>query len=54
MKHQADGGRGDLTDEQWIKLQPLFPPQKAWTGRPALAHRRIVNGILWLHRTGAP
>lgn len=54
MKHQADGSKGDLTDEQWIKLKPLFPSQKAWTGRPALDHRRIVNGILWLHRTGAP
>jgi len=44
----------DLTDEQWEKLQPLLPPQKAWTGQPAAEHRRIVNGILWLHRTGAP
>jgi transposase len=53
-QYQDDGGRGDLTDEQWEKLRPLLPPQKAWTGQPAADHRRIVNGILWLHRTGAP
>lgn len=51
---QDDGGRGDLTDKQWEKIQPLLPPQKAWTGQPAADHRRILNGILWLHRTGAP
>ena len=33
---------------------PLLPPHKPKTGRPAVAHRRILNGILWLLRTGAP
>ncbi len=46
--------RGELTDQQWEKLQPLLPPQKPKTGRPAEDHRRIINGILWLDRTGAP
>jgi transposase len=53
-QYQDDGGRGDLTAQQWEKLGPLLPPQKAWTGQPAADHRRVVNGILWLHRTGAP
>ncbi len=53
-RRRDDGGRGDLTDEQWLKLNPLLPPQKAHTGQPAHDHRRIINGILWLHRTGAP
>lgn len=53
-KRKDDGGRGDLTDEQWQKLQPLLPPQKAHTGQPAHDHRRIINGILWLHRAVAP
>lgn len=51
---QDDGGRGDVSDKQWEKLQPLLPVQKAWTGQPAADHRRVINGILWLHRTGAP
>jgi transposase len=47
-------GRGDVTDEQWAQLQPLLPPQKPKTGRPAKDHRTIINGILWIIRTGAP
>jgi transposase len=44
----------DLTNEQWARLKPLLPPQKPHTGRTNLPHRRIVNGILWILRTGAP
>jgi transposase len=46
--------RGDLTNEQWARLEPVLPPQKPKTGRPAQDHRRIINGILWIDRTGAP
>jgi len=46
--------RYDLTDTQWARLAPLLPPEKPETGRPADPHRPIVNGILWLKRTGAP
>jgi transposase len=45
--------RFELTDEQWERLQPLLP-QAARTGRPATDHRQIINGILWILRTGAP
>ncbi len=46
--------RGDLTNRQWERLAPLLPPQKPKTGRPAHDHRPIINGILWILRTGAP
>ena len=46
--------RGDLTNEQWAQLAPHLPPQKPHTGRPALDHRTVMNGILWVLRTGAP
>src|SRR3954453_4582583 len=46
--------RGDLTDQQWQQLEPLLPPEKPRTGRPNEDHRQILNGILWIHRTGAP
>src|SRR5919202_911632 len=46
--------RGDLTDRQWKRLQPLLPPQKPRRGRPAKNHRRLVDAILWIDRTGAP
>jgi transposase len=50
--------RGDLTDAQWERLQPLLPPQQRGTGttggRPRNDDRPIINGILWILRTGAP
>ena len=46
--------RGDVTDTQWVRLEPLLPPEKPWTGHPNLPHRSIINGILWIKRTGAP
>src|SRR3712207_6788430 len=46
--------RGDLTTIQWERLKPLLPPQTPRTGRPAVDHRRILNGLLWILRTGAP
>ena len=46
--------RGELTNIQWERLQPLLPPQKPKTGRPAHDHRTIINGIVWRLRTGAP
>ena len=44
----------ELTDVQWERLRPLLPPHKPRTGRPAKDHRTILNGILWILRTGSP
>ncbi|MBW4670847.1 MAG: IS5 family transposase [Cyanomargarita calcarea GSE-NOS-MK-12-04C] len=46
--------RGDLSNEQWERLKSLLPPQKPRTGKPNNDHRTVVNGILWILRTGAP
>ena len=46
--------RHELTDDQWDRLEPLLPPQRPSTGRPNQDHRTILNGILWILRTGAP
>lgn len=46
--------RGDLSCEQWERLKPLLPPIKPRTGKPNHHHRQVVNGILWILRTGAP
>lgn len=45
----------DLTDEQWDIIQPLIPePPKRplGRGRPRRDNREILNGILWIMRTG--
>jgi transposase len=46
--------RGDLTPTPWERRQPLLPPPKPKTGRPAVEHRRILHGLLWSLRPGAP
>jgi transposase len=46
--------RYELTDEQWVRLEPLLPPQKPKTGRPNDDHRTIMNGMLWVLNSGAP
>ena len=47
----------DLTDAQWEILGPLIPePPKRpdGKGRPWKDKRAVLNGILWILRTGAP
>ena len=48
------GNRGDLTNEQWERLEALLPKAKTTRGRPAQDHRKLLNGIVWVLRTGAP
>jgi transposase len=44
-----------LTDKQWERLQPHLPPERSGKpGRPYRSHRDVINGILWVKRTGAP
>lgn len=45
--------RSVLTDEQWDRVCDLFPGPAA-TGRPPADRRMIVDGILWILRTGSP
>ena len=46
--------KSELTDAQWDRLRPLLPPQKPRTGRPSKDHRVVLEGILWVLRTGSP
>ena len=46
-------GRGELTDRAWAQLAPLLPRNQRRGGRWR-DHRRVINGILWKLRTGAP
>jgi len=45
--------RHRLTDEQWDCIADIFPPP-AKTGRPHSDRRMIIDGILWIMRTGSP
>src|SRR5438874_7677648 len=46
--------RGDLSNEQWARLEPLLPSSKGKRGHPYKDHRLVINGIRWRERTGAP
>ncbi|MFI2352958.1 IS5 family transposase [Streptomyces sp. NPDC019443] len=46
--------RGDLTDAQWVRLEPLLPTGKK-RGRPTIwTRRQLIDGIRWRTRTGTP
>ncbi len=47
----------DLSDAQWASLDPLIPEpprRKDGRGRPWKSRRSVLNGIVWVLRTGAP
>jgi transposase len=53
MRHTAR----DLSDDQWKVLARLIPKPKRRSdgrGRPWKSRRSVLNGILWVLRTGAP
>lgn len=46
----------DLTDEQWTFIAPLLPQpeiREDGRGRPWRDPRDVLNGILWILKTGA-
>jgi transposase len=43
-----------LTDEMWARIEPLMPVAAGKGGRPWGDHRRVVEGIIWRYRVGAP
>ena len=47
--------RYELTDEEWNRIVPLLPPENTGKqGRPRKDNRIILNGMVWLARSGAP
>ena len=44
--------RFDLTDFEWSVIQPLLPQKSRGVKR--VDDRRVLNGIFWRLRTGAP
>lgn len=47
----------DLSDVQWKRLTPIVPKPRTrpdGRGRPWRDSRDVLNGILWVTRTGAP
>ena len=43
-----------IPDDLWAQLQPLLPPEKppGTNGRPVVPFRQVMDGILYVLRTG--
>ena len=42
----------DLTDDQWNILEPLIPPEIGKGENRKVDLREVINGILYIQRTG--
>jgi putative transposase len=43
-----------LRESDWQQIQSLLPKFQGKQGRPRKDDRKIIEGILWVLRTGAP
>jgi transposase len=44
--------RYELTDYEWAAIKPMLPNKPR--GVPRINDRRVLNGIFWVLRSGAP
>lgn len=49
----SEVGRHELTNEQWLLVSELFPRPETRRGNPSHP-RRMLDGMFWILRTGAP
>jgi len=43
-----------MSDEEWAFFEPFLIERGPRSGRPPANHRLVLDGILWIARTGAP
>jgi transposase len=46
--------RGLMSDEEWTIFEPFLTRPSPQGGRPPKNHRKVLDGVLWINRTGAP
>ena len=46
--------RGLMSDVEWTFFEPFVVASGPLSGRPPSDHRRTLDGIFWVTRTGAP
>jgi len=44
--------RYELADNEWVAIKPMLPNKPR--GVPRVNDRRVLNGIFWVLRSGAP
>jgi transposase len=43
-----------MSDAEWAFLEPFLIETGPKSGRPPRDHRRVLDGVFWIARTGAP
>jgi transposase len=43
-----------IDDAAWALIAPFLRPERGRACRPSLDNRRVLEGIVWIARTGAP
>ncbi len=46
--------RGLLTNEEWAFFEPFVVETGPFRGRPPGGHRRVLDAVFWVARTGIP
>jgi transposase len=46
--------RHEIGDVEWERIKDLLPPENTGEGRPSKPNRTMLNGMLWIAKTGAP
>ena len=46
--------RHEINDIDWERIQDILPPENKGEGRPSKPNRIMLNGMLWIAKTGAP
>ena len=46
--------RHEISDSEWERIKDLLPPENTGEGRPSKPNRVMLNGMLWISKTGAP
>jgi transposase len=43
-----------MSDEEWTIFKPFLSRPSPQGGRPPKDHRKVLDGVFWTNRTGAP
>ena len=46
--------RHEISDFDWNRIKDTLPPENTGEGRPSRPNRVMLNGMLWIGKTGAP
>ena len=46
--------RHEISDIEWERIKDILPPENKGEGRPSKSNRVMLNGMLWINKTGAP